>query len=132
MRRVQRRIQKPVHEVFNDGFLQYGYDTTQRNGRGKRIGEVFSSKGKLAFQELSARDEDLILASSMGASLDLKIKTRYPPSFRNISISNLKCIIEKEKYDAIKVDRDKNKRYLYFYLQKVGVRDERTQQEVDE
>lgn len=126
---MKRRIQKPVHEVFNDGYLQYGHDAIQRNSRGKRIGEQFTSEGKLAFKELSARDEDYVFAGAMGASLDIKVKTYLPPSFKNVSKSDLKCVIESNKYDVIKADSDQ--RYLYFYLQKVGVLDERKEQAAD-
>lgn len=126
---MQRRIQKPLHEVFNDGFLEYGHDTVKRSPTGKRIGEQFTSEGKLAFKELSAREQDFILAGAMGASLDIKVKTYLPPSFRNVSKSDLKCVIENNKYDVIKADNDN--RYLYFYLQKVGVLDERKEQATD-
>jgi len=122
--RLQRQIQKPVHETFNDGFLSYGHNVVLRNSTGKRTGESFTEKGKLAFKLVSVRDQDYELAGSMNASLDLKVKTPFPPSFRNVTRSNLKCVSENVLYDVIKVDWDSNKRYLYFYLQKVGVLDE--------
>lgn len=117
---LQRRIQKPVHETFNDGFLSYGHKQTQRSSTGKRIGDIFTSAGKLAFKEMSCRDSDYQLAGTMGASLDLKIKTKFPPSFRNIRKSELICVINNVEYDVLKVDSDRDKRYLYFYLQEVG------------
>jgi hypothetical protein len=117
---MQRQIQKPEHEVFNDGFLTYGHDTTKRIG-GKRVGEDFTAEGKLAYKELSARGEDHQMAGMMNASLDLKVKTMYPPPFRNITKTNLKCLIDNRKFDVIDVDWDAEKRYLYFYLQEVGV-----------
>ena len=119
--RLQRRIQKPLHEVFNDGFLSYGHNTVIRNDTRKRIGEQFTAEGKLAFKLLSARDQDYEFAGIKGASLDLKVKTPFPPSFRNITKSNLKCLIDGNIYDVIKVDGDSDRRYLYFYLQNVGV-----------
>jgi hypothetical protein len=126
--RLKRRIQQPVHEVFRDGFLQYGYDTPKRNERGKRVGEDFVPSGKLAFKELTARDQDYEMAGASSSSLDLKLKTYRPPSFRNVTKSNMKCVIDGIKYDVIKVDGDNQKRYLYFYLQKVGVLNEREEQ----
>lgn len=117
-------MQKPLHEVFNDGFLEFGHDTVLRNEYRKRIGEQFVPKGKLAYKELSARDQDYQMAGLNNASLDLKLKTMFPPPFRNISKSKLKCVIDNVKYDVIKADGDSDKRYLYFYLQKVGVLDE--------
>lgn len=121
---MKRKIQRPVHEVFNDGFLDYGHNQTLRNETKKRIGETFTSEGKLAFKLLSAREEDYHFAGSMGASLDLKVKTRLPPSFKNVRKNSLKARIENLVYDVITVDRDNDKRYLYFYLQEVGVADE--------
>ncbi len=123
--RIKRQIQKPIHKTFNDGFLQYGYDQIKRDENRKRIGETFVGEGKLAFSEMSARDEDYQMAGYNNASLDLKIETLCPPNLKNVSASKLKCVIDNIKYDVIKVDRDKDKRYLYFYLQKVGVLDER-------
>jgi SPP1 family predicted phage head-tail adaptor len=108
-------------ETFNDGFLKYGHKQTQRSDTGKRIGETFTEEGKLAFKELSCRDSDYQMAGIMGASLDLKVKTLYPPSFRRINKSKIKVIVSGVEYDVIKVDSDSNKIYLYFYLQEVGV-----------
>ncbi|MGQ4666525.1 head-tail adaptor protein [Metabacillus halosaccharovorans] len=111
--------QKPVHETFNDGFLIYGRETTQRSETGKRTGKTFSAEGKLAYKEMSCRDSDYQMAGYMDASLDIKVKTLYPPSFQNISKSKLKVRIGNIEFDVIKVDPD-GKRYLYFYLQEVG------------
>lgn len=117
---MKRQIQKPLHEVFNDGFLVYGKESTQRD-KGKKIGESFAPEGKLAFKLMSAREEDYQLAMAMSATLDLKVKTMRPPSFQTLSKANLKCIIDGIKYDVIQMDGDAGKRYLYFYLQNVGV-----------
>lgn len=112
---------EPYRETYNDGFLAYGHKQTQRSSTGKRIGEVFTEEGRLAFKEMSCRDSDYQMAGIMGASLDLKVKTLYPPSFRKINKSKLKVVIDQTEYDVIKVDTDTDKRYLYFYLQEGGV-----------
>lgn len=112
---------KPIHQTFNDGFLKYGRKATSRNDRGKRVGDVFQQEGVLAFHLLNARDSDYQFAGVMGSSLDLKIKTLYPPSFRKVNKNDLICVIDKVEYDVIKVDADNDKRYLFFYLQEVGV-----------
>ncbi|SEB15763.1 hypothetical protein SAMN05421743_12140 [Thalassobacillus cyri] len=117
---MKRRIQKPLHEVFNDGFLNYGKLTTQRNQARKRIGEVFAAEGKLAFKLMNAREEDYQMAGSMNASLDMKVKTPFPPGFQNVKKSSLKCKVNSILYDVITVDWDSSKRYLYFFLQEVG------------
>ena len=112
---------KAHRETFNDGLLEYGHKQTQRSNTGKKIGESFHGEGKLAFKEISCRESDYELAGARGASLDLKVKTLYPPSFRNVRKSEMKCLINKIEFDVIKVDSDSEKRYLYFYLQEVGV-----------
>jgi hypothetical protein len=115
---------KPYRETFNDGYLQYGHKQTQRSSTGKRIGEIFTPEGKLAFKEMSCRDSDYQMAGILGASLDLKVKTLYPPSFRNVNKNKYKVAINYVEYDVIKVDSDSEKIYLYFYLQEVGVSSE--------
>jgi hypothetical protein len=117
-------MKKPLHQTFNDGFLQYGYSKTGRSDRGKRIGGQFQKEGVLAYHLMNARDEDYRLAGFLGVSLDLKVMTRFPPSFSNISKSKLVCMIGDKEYDVIKVDNDNDKRYLYFYLQEVGATSE--------
>jgi hypothetical protein len=111
---------KPYRETFNDGFLLYGQKQTQRSSTGKRIGDIFIPEGKLAFKEMSCRDSDYQSAGILGKSLDLKIKTLYPPSFRNVNKTKFKVVINSVEYDVIKVDSDIEKIYLYFYLQEVG------------
>lgn len=117
---MRRRIQKPLHETYNDGFLVYGHKITKRSETGKRVGEEFIEEGKLAFKEVSCRESDYQMAGILGASLDLKVKTPYPPSFRQVNLSQLKVLIDDMEFDVIKADPDTVKRSLYFYLQKVG------------
>lgn len=109
-------------DALNDGFLIYGTDETIQSDRGKNIGETFIPIGRLAFQELSARDEDYEIAQKINSSvLNLKVRTLLPPSLLKRNRSNLKVIIDNMKYDVIKTDSDRDRRYLYFYLQEVGV-----------
>ena len=119
-------MKQPYREVFNDGYLQYGYKKTQRSDSAKRIGNVFTAEGKLAFREMSARESDYQLAGAMGAKLDLKVKTMYPPSFQSIKKSKLKVVIKGIEFDVIKVDSDNGNQFLYFMLQEVGVVNEST------
>lgn len=112
-------------EVFNDGFLFYGRKVTTRSSNKKRIGEEFTEEGHLAFKQMSARETDYALAETFSSKLDLKVKTPYPPSFRNIDKDKLKVVIQDIEYDVIRVDSDNVTRFLYFYLQKVGGHHER-------
>lgn len=110
-----------LREHFNDGFIEYGTKTTQRSEKGKRIGEVFIPQGKLAYTELSFRDEDYKMAQSMSAVLNIKIRTLCPPSLRNTNKNKLTVLKDGIEFDVIKADSDLEKRYLYFYLQEVGL-----------
>lgn len=113
-------MSKQIRETYNDGFIVYGHKETQRSSTGKRVGETFSPVGKLAYKEMSCRDADYQMASFMSAVLDFKLKTLYPPSFRNINRSKLKVVKNGIEFDVIKVDPDREKSCLYFYLQEVG------------
>ena len=111
-----------AHNALNDGFLIYGTDETIQSAKGKNIGETFKRMGRLAYQEMSARDEDYEMAQNINSSvLNLKVRTLCPPSLWKGNRSNLKVIIDNMKYDVIKADSDREKRYLYFYLQEVGI-----------
>lgn len=107
-------------DALNDGFIQYGTKETKRSEKGKRIGDTFLPQGRLAYQEMSARDEDYQLAQIMSKSLDIKIKTLYPPSLRNVKKSKLTIVINNIEYEVIKCDADRARNYLYFYLQEAG------------
>ncbi|MDA2309899.1 phage head closure protein [Bacillus cereus group sp. MYBK35-2] len=125
-------MKKAYRETLNDGFLQYGYKKTKRSERGKRVGAEFHSEGKLAYKEMSFRDSDYRMVGVLTTGLDLKLKTLYPPSFKNINKNKLKVKIDEVEYDVIKVDPDATKRYLYFYLQQVVKSREPTVQGLDE
>lgn len=108
------------YNTLNDGYIQFGTKETKRSEKGKRIGDTFLPQGRLAYQEMSARDEDYQLAQIMSKSLDIKIKTLYPPSLRNVNKSKLTMVLNSVEYDVIKCDSDGPKNYLFFYLQEVG------------
>jgi len=114
---------KKIRDVLNDGYIEYGTNETERSAKGTRIGSAYKKFGRLAYQEMSCRDEDYKLAEAMSSSLDLKIRTLYPPNLRNVNKNKLKIVLDGTTYDAIKVDTDREKMYLYFYLQEVGERE---------
>ncbi len=117
---MKRQTPKPIHNVFNDGYLTYGRTETVRSDSGKKLGELFNSSGSLAFQLMNAREEDISFANTMNTSLDLKVRTPLPPSLVKENKSDLKVRIDRLEYDVITVDEDSNKRFLYFYLQQIG------------
>ncbi|RDU22206.1 phage head closure protein [Anaerosacchariphilus polymeriproducens] len=70
---------------------------------------------KLAFDEKSKRQSDVIFAEQMSSTLSLKIVT---PFVNGISNSN-KVIISDYLYDIFYIDHDKARNELYFYLEGV-------------
>lgn len=110
------------YESFNDGLLSYGTKETKLSATNKPIGYTFKEQGNLFFSELSARDQDFELAKTKGKELELKIKTFYPPQLmpREIDKSDLILIIDNIEYETFKVDSDADKKYLFWYLSKIG------------
>ncbi|MFJ7662961.1 phage head-tail adapter protein [Lysinibacillus sp. NPDC097162] len=115
---------KKIRDVLNDGFIEFGTKETERSIKGKRIGERFVPMGRLAYQEMSCRDEDYEIAKVLSAVLSVKIRTLCPPILRKYDKSKLKVILDGVEFDVIKVDSDREKMYLYFYLQEVGMREQ--------
>lgn len=111
---------KITHDPFNDGFLTYGSNVNQYDGK-KLIGKRFEATGVLAFTEMSARDQDYSLVDALSATLDLKLKTMYPIHLEVSLINKMTVRVKGIEYETIKVDRDRNKEHLFWYLQKVGV-----------
>lgn len=117
---MRSRIKKLNHDPLNDGYLEYGHKAVKRNEHRKKIGTEFKPVGELAFSLVTARDKDYSMAHATESSLDLKVKTRFPPEFNKVKKSSLSCRLEDVEYDVIKCDWDKEKRYLYWYLQEVS------------
>lgn len=105
--------QKMKHETYNDGFIEYGNIETIRNDKKVKIGEEIKAMGTLPFELMTIRDNDNIVADSLGYTIDKKIKVPY----RNLP-ENVKVIINKEDiiYDIVKRDSS-DKISLYLYLQ---------------
>lgn len=68
---------------------------------------------KLAFEEMSKRQQDVEFANQNGFSLSVKIRTRFVPTVN----SKCKVIIGNILYDIY--DIDKTRTELYLYLQEV-------------
>lgn len=94
------------YSALNDGFAQFGTKETKRSEKGKRIGDEFIPQGRLAYQEISRRDENYQLAQIMSKTLDFKIKTLYPPQLRNVNKSKLTRVLNSTEYTVIKCDSD--------------------------
>lgn len=111
---------KAYRETFNDGFMRYGLKEDVKSSTGKKVGDTFNEQGRLAFRELSQREQDYQLANSVNSSLDLKVKTLFHPAFVRKSKTKFSFIIDGDEFETFKVESDSSKLYLYFYLQRVG------------
>ncbi|MGM7637577.1 phage head closure protein [Bacillus sp. Hm123] len=113
-------MNKRLRNTLNDGVLLYGRNTTLRSNTGKKIGTTFKQEGKLHYKEMTHREQDYRLVDALGSTLDLKVKTLYPPSFKYVQKTDLIIRIGDLQFEAARVDPDETRAYLYFYLQKVG------------
>ncbi len=111
-------------QTFNDGMVNIYKSKTipssfnaAKNVRHKKELELIV---KLAFEEMSKRDQDLEFASSLDRNLSLKIKTRY---YKNID-STYKAVVGNVLYSILKIDFDKSKKLSYIYLEEERLLDE--------
>ena len=103
--------QKLKHETYNDGYITYGLIQPIRNQNKVKIGEELKKKGILPYELMSVRDNDNLIADSLGYTIDKKIKVPY-----RILPENIKVKIGKIIYDIVKKDAS-DKVNLYLYLQ---------------
>ena len=103
--------QKVKHETYNDGFIKYGSIKAIRNKNKVKTGEEFSKLGILPYELMSIRDNDNLIADSLGYTIDKKIKVPY-----RILPENIKVELDNTIYDIVKKDSS-DKVNLYLYLQ---------------
>lgn len=96
------------HPVYKDGILKYGEVETIYDNARKKIGEDFKVLEKLMFEKMSIREQDYVLANSLGKTLDLKVKVplRKLGTDKKIKIDNV-------IYDIYRIDEDDFNTYLY-------------------
>jgi len=103
--------QKLKHETYNDGFIKYGSIQPIRNQNKVKIGEKFEEIATLPYELMSIRDNDNIIADSLGYTINKKIKVPYRQLPENIKVK-----IDDAIYDIVKKDSS-NKVNMYLYLQ---------------
>ena len=103
--------QKIKHDTYNDGIASYGTIEPLRNKSKIKIGEKFKPKGTLFYELKTIRDNDNIVADSLGYTIDKKIKVPY-----RVLPENIKIKINNVIYDVVKRDSS-DKVNLYLYLQ---------------
>lgn len=98
---------------YNDGIAKF-YEKKDSCKNVKSLDDL-NYLGFLYFEERSKRQEDVEFAEQQGNQLTLKISTPDDGNMdnhRNVVIGNV-------IYSIINIDRDKEKRELYFYLEEV-------------
>ena len=79
-----------------------------------KTGETFEVLGTLAYESMSVRDNDNLIADSLGYTIDKKIKVPY-----RILPENIKVKIDEVIYDIVKKDSS-DKVKMFLYLQKAS------------
>lgn len=102
------------HYSYNDGYIHFGEIEIIRNEKKVKIGEQIKEIGVLPFSNVTIRDNDNIVASSLGYTINKKIMV----PFREIP-QNIKVTINNNKdvYDIVKRDTVSDNVNLYLYLQ---------------
>lgn len=113
-----------IGSPYNDGIMQFGATTPIRNDTRRKIGEGFEEEGRFAFDEKSVREQDYQLVDANTSTLDIKIETPYPLHLERTDFSSKEVRIRNVRYSVLKVDKDRNKPALFWYLQKEGLVDE--------
>lgn len=98
------RICEPVNSVSDFGAVR---NTTDEAGLNKL--------GKLAFKEMSKRDQDMDFAESHGRTLSLKVKCRLKAEVTKMHL----VLIEKTLYSIIHMDEGRTHQEMYLYLEEV-------------
>lgn len=108
---------KSKFQTYNDGMLYICKNVTGKSDFGavKNAKSVYDLSDclKLAFSEMSKRDEDITFAESRSRSLSVKVKTRFVPCLGNCS----QVIIGDTLYSVIKVDFNRSKSESFLYLE---------------
>ena len=86
------------HYSYNDGYVHFGEIEIIRNEKKIKIGEQIKEIGVLPFSNVTIRDNDNIVASSLGYTINKKIMV----PFREIP-QNIKVTINNDKdvYDIV-------------------------------
>ena len=106
---------------YNDGVMTVYREIDRRTDFGAQLNVHFLDNmrfiAKLAFAEMSKRQQDIEFAEQRGFSLSTKIKTPFRRGLREID-NKCKCVIEGVLYDISFIDTTQTE--MYFYLEEVG------------
>lgn len=110
---------KSKFSTFNDGVLfickpesEYSSFNAVKN-LSRRVD--LEKIGKLNFDEMSRREQDLQFAESQGRNLTVKVKTRLQSRVTKFH----QVLIEDTLYSIIDLDIDRNRSEMYLFLEEV-------------
>ena len=113
-----------IGSPYNDGIMSFGSTTPVYNDTRRKVDEAFVPEGRFAFDEKSVREQDYQLVDANTSTLDIKIETPYPLHLEKTDFTNKEVHIRNVRYSVLKVDKDRNKPALFWYLQKEGLLNE--------
>mgnify|MGYP000843753290 FL=1 len=106
-----------LEEPLNDGLLQYGTIVTKRDDKTKKkIGEDFQTTGSLYFSFMNINAKYDVYKVGSIQSVDIKVKCYYAPNLTRAH----KILLRGQVYEVEQLDADRERKYLYLYLRKVG------------
>lgn len=109
---------KPKFACYNDGMVSIYREKERRSNFSAKLNvkalDDMEFLAKLAFAEMSKRQQDIEFAESMQFSLSMKVKTRHAPGIDN----KCKAVIGGYLYDISYVDATRTE--LFLYLEGVG------------
>lgn len=111
--------QRSRFSTFNDGVLWVCDPDEEASDfgavRNTTKKEELKKINKLAYKEMSKRDQDLDFAESQGRVLSIKVKCRLWPKVNKMH----QILIDKILYGIINLDEDRNSQEMYLYLEEV-------------
>ena len=102
---------------YNDGVIGIYKEKPLRTDfnakKNARAIDNYDHVTNLWYSEENKRQEDFLFAEAMGKKLTMKVKTPLVEGIEN----NHKVILNDYVYDIIRIDPDRKKKDLYFYLE---------------
>lgn len=105
---------KRITEPLIDGCLMYGRVDVKRDQNNKLIGRDPVFYGRLFFDQCSIREQDYTYFDSTHLIHAKKVKTYY---LKN-ALGSTKVLMDDLIYDVTRIDPDKERKYMYWYLQR--------------
>ena len=104
---------KPRFSLYNDGVVTIYREKDRRSNFSAKINtgslDDLEQVAKLAFSEVSKRQQDVEFAQQQGFTLSQKIKTRYIKGVDN----KCKAVIDGYLYDVSYLDATRTEMFLY-------------------